>query len=297
MLGFLLLFHYFLWYNESSGKGAENIWLVIQKIQKSLRTRTWSINWIRRYPHRQNGSSLYKKHWKQTVWKMGVPLSRATLANWIIYCAENYLCHCFMIIFTVSYGCVNIWWQMRPGSRYWMSRGVIRKRIPGCGSSAVGKMDFRRSCSTITQRQGQSSMQHLSYRGSADVWRRMDTRVIIICRISNAALAGHMWDVISQMPYRKGKSMITAFRRCREYSSAPNCLIVRDTQKQKTYCGAEKTVPSWKGEADTGCILELAGSTAPKQRNPFGESGELCPKIRKGTLMTYLEDGQLQSFK
>ena len=34
MLGFLLLFHCFLWYNKSSEKGAENIWLVIQKIQK-----------------------------------------------------------------------------------------------------------------------------------------------------------------------------------------------------------------------------------------------------------------------
>lgn len=40
MLGFLLLFHCFLWYNKSSEKGAENIWLAIQKIQKSLRTRT-----------------------------------------------------------------------------------------------------------------------------------------------------------------------------------------------------------------------------------------------------------------
>ena len=26
---------------------------------------------------------------------MGVPLSRATLANWIIYCAENYLRHVY----------------------------------------------------------------------------------------------------------------------------------------------------------------------------------------------------------
>ena len=32
----------------------------------------------------------------------------------------------------------------------------------------------------------------LSYRGSADIWRLMDIRVIIICRISSAALAGHM---------------------------------------------------------------------------------------------------------
>lgn len=30
-------------------------------------------------------------------------------------------------------------------------------------------------------------MQHLSYRGSADIWRRMDTRVIIICRTSTLA--------------------------------------------------------------------------------------------------------------
>lgn len=27
--------------------------------------------------------------------QLGVPLSRATLANWIIYCAENYLCHVY----------------------------------------------------------------------------------------------------------------------------------------------------------------------------------------------------------
>lgn len=73
-----------------------------------------------------------------------------------------------------------------------MSRSVILKRIPGCGSSAVEKTDFRRSCSIIIQRQGQSSMQHHSYRGSADIWRLMDIRVIIICRISSAALAGHM---------------------------------------------------------------------------------------------------------
>ena len=59
-------------------------------------------------------------------------------------------------------------------------------------SSAVEKMGFRRSCSIITQRQGQSSMRHLSYRGSADIWRLMDTRVITICRISNDALAGHL---------------------------------------------------------------------------------------------------------
>ncbi len=37
---FCFFFHCFLWYNKSSEKEAENIWLAIQKIQKSLRTRT-----------------------------------------------------------------------------------------------------------------------------------------------------------------------------------------------------------------------------------------------------------------
>ena len=41
----------------------------------------------------QNGLPLNRQEseWKQ----LGVPLSRATLANWIIYCTENYLCHVY----------------------------------------------------------------------------------------------------------------------------------------------------------------------------------------------------------
>ena len=41
----------------------------------------------------QNGLPLKRQEedWKQ----LGVPLSRATLANWIIYCAENYLRHVY----------------------------------------------------------------------------------------------------------------------------------------------------------------------------------------------------------
>ena len=128
-----------------------------------------------------------EEDWKQ----LGVPLSRATLANWIIYCAENYLRH----VYDYFHRQLRMRkYLMADETRVQVLNEPERnpETIPGCGSSAVEKMDFRRSCSTITQRQGQSSMQHLSYRGSADIWRRMDTRVIIICRISNAALAGHM---------------------------------------------------------------------------------------------------------
>ena len=41
----------------------------------------------------QNGLPLNRQESEWT--QLGVPLSRATLANWIIYCAENYLCHVY----------------------------------------------------------------------------------------------------------------------------------------------------------------------------------------------------------
>ena len=41
----------------------------------------------------QNGLPLNRQESEWT--QLGIPLSRATLANWIIYCAENYLCHVY----------------------------------------------------------------------------------------------------------------------------------------------------------------------------------------------------------
>ena len=82
----------------------------------------------------QNGLPLNRQEseWKQ----LGVPLSRATLANWIIYCAENYLYH--------VYDYFHRQLRMR---KYLMAdetrvqvlkrRSAILKQIPGCGSSAV----------------------------------------------------------------------------------------------------------------------------------------------------------------
>ena len=88
----------------------------------------------------QNGLPLNRQaeDWKQ----LGVPLSRATLANWIIYCAENYLRH--------VYDYFHCQLRMR---KYLMAdetrvqvlnepeSDLILKRIPGCGSSAVEKME------------------------------------------------------------------------------------------------------------------------------------------------------------
>ena len=60
----------------------------------------------------QNGLPLNRQEseWKQ----LGVPLSRATLANWIIYCAENYLCHVYDYFHRQLRMRKYLRWQMKP---------------------------------------------------------------------------------------------------------------------------------------------------------------------------------------
>ena len=62
----------------------------------------------------------------------------------------------------------------------------------------------------------------------------------------------------------KGKEYDYSLPAVQEYNSAPSCLIVSGTQ-QKITAEQRKQFRLEKGEADTGGILELAGSTAPKQ--------------------------------
>ena len=122
---------------------------------------------------------------------MGVPLSRATLANWIIYCAENYLRH------------VYDYFHRQLRMRKYLMADETRVQVlnePGRNPETDSWMWLFRSgedglppillyhyTETMAKFHAASFLQ-----GSADIWRRMDTRVIIICRISNAALAGHM---------------------------------------------------------------------------------------------------------
>ena len=137
----------------------------------------------------QNGLPLNRQESEWT--QLGVPLSRATLANWIIYCAENYLCH------------VYDYFHRQLRMRKYLMADETRVQVlnqPERNPQTDSWMWLFRSGEDglppilliITQRQGQSSMQHLSCMGSMDIWRPTDIRVITICRISNAALAGHM---------------------------------------------------------------------------------------------------------
>ena len=85
--------------------------------------------------------------------------------------------------------------------------------------------------------------------------------------------------------------MITAFRRCREYNSAPGCLIVSGTQKQKIILRSRENSSVLKKEKP---ILEAFWNWLDQQRPNKGT--RLAKAVnyaqnRKDTLMTYLEDG------
>ena len=44
---------------------------------------------------------------------------------------------------------------------------------------------------------------------------------------------------------------------------------------------ATTCIPAWKREANTGCLPEMDFIAGSKERNPFRESGELCPKPQR----------------
>ena len=85
--------------------------------------------------------------------------------------------------------------------------------------------------------------------------------------------------------------MITAFRQCREYSSAPSCLIVRDTQKTKNILRSRENSSVLEKEKP---ILDAFWNWLDQQHPNKGT--RLAKAVnyaqnRKDTLMTYLEDG------
>ena len=83
------------------------------------------------------------------------------------------------------------------------------------------------------------------------------------------------------MPYRKGKSMITAFRRCREYSSAPSCLIVRDTQKQKNILQSRENSSVLKRRSRYWMHSGIGWSNSTQTKEPVWRKRWTMPKIGK----------------
>ena len=90
-----------------------------------------------------------------------------------------------------------------------------------------------------------------------------------------------MWDVILQMPYQKGKSMIKAFRQCREYSSVPSCLIVSGTQKQKIIPRSRENSSVLKRKSRYWMHSGIGWINNAQTREPVWRKRWTMPKIGK----------------
>ena len=84
--------------------------------------------------------------------------------------------------------------------------------------------------------------------------------------------------------------MITAFRRCREYNSAPGCLIVSGTQKQKIILRSRENSSVLKRRSRYWRHSGIGWINSSKKRTRLAKAVNYA-RNRKDTLMTYLEDG------
>lgn len=115
---------------------------------------------------------LYRqeKDWKQ----YGAQISRTTLANWIIYCSQNYF---------------------QPMYDYF--------------HAVVKMVSLRSSCMDIRPPEA-AAMQRTSWKDIMGIWKRMAIRAIAAFRISNAVPAGHTSGNTLSMLCPKESNMITA---------------------------------------------------------------------------------------
>ena len=85
--------------------------------------------------------------------------------------------------------------------------------------------------------------------------------------------------------------MITAFRRCREYNSAPSCLIVSGTKKQKIILRSRENSSVLKRRSRYWRhSVNWLNQQRPNKGTRLAKAVNYAQN-RKYTLMTYLEDG------
>ena len=186
----------------------ENIKFVKAAVPEALIPNSYASGsafaWVM-YQKFANAMPLYRQ--EQDWHQLGVDFTRATLANWIIYCADNYF---------------------KPMYDYLHRQLLQRKYL----------------MADETRKQGQDTMQLISLMVfRTDTWKRMVIRAIIISLASGAAPAGRMQEDTSLMRFQKESSMITAIRQYRESSSVQSFLSMSaDHKTRSTHLSREKPI-------------------------------------------------------
>lgn len=190
------------------------------------------------------------KDWKQ----YGAQISRTTLANWIIYCSQNYF---------------------QPMYDYF-HRELLKRSFAMADETRVQVLkEEGRQAQTQTQsfmwlfRSGEDGLPAVILYGysptrsgsharaflekaTADTWKRMDIRDTTIFRGSDAALVGRISVDTLSTPFPKENSMTTASRQCRASSTAAGCSPLRTP--------LTKSIP---------VIMKSGSSCVSRRKNPF----------------------------
>ena len=214
---------------------------LICKSPASSSTVAWTM-----YQKYANGMPLYRqeKDWKQ----YGAAISRTTLANWIIYCAEHYFQPVYHYLHRLL---LKRQFAMADETRIQVLNAGQRPSR-SCGCSAVGKTDFRLSSCTGTPLQEAVITLQNSCRDFRDTWKPMGIRATIKFPGSGDVPAGHIYGDTLSTRFPKGNSLTTASRPYRAYSTAT------------AYSG-------WRMQSTgrPGKITKNAGSFVSRRRNRF----------------------------
>lgn len=163
----------------------------------------------------------------ETVW---TKISRTTLANWIIYCSQNYfqpmydyfhrelLKRSFAMADETQIQVLNEEGRRAQTQSFmWLFRS---------GEDGLPEI----SCMAIPRPEA-AAMQGSFWKAIMDTWKRMAIRVITICRGSGSVPAGHISADTLSMPFPKENSMTTVSRQCRESSTATGYSPLRTPLK------------------------------------------------------------------
>ena len=185
---------------------------LVGKGPASASTVAWTM-----YQKYANGLPLYRqeKDWKQ----YGAQISRTTLANWIIYCSQNY--------FQPMYDYFHRELLKRSFAMADETRGQVLNEEGRRAQTQSFMWLFRSGEDGLPAiiLYGYSPTRSGSHAGSswkatADTWKRMDIRDTTISQGSDAAPVGHIsTDTLSTL-FPKAGSMITARWQYRESGTA-----------------------------------------------------------------------------
>ena len=196
-----------------------NAWIVKSQIPQALigkgTVSASAVAWTM-YRKYANVLLLYRqeKDWKQ----YGAQISQTTLANWIIYCSQNY--------FQPMYDYFH--WKLlkRSFAMADETRIQVLKEEGRRAQTQSFMWLFRSGEDGLAEiilygfpRPGAAAMQESFWKVTEDIWKRTAIRVITICRGSDAVPVGHISVATLLTRFPKESSMTTASRQYRESST------------------------------------------------------------------------------